>query len=229
MAGHLFALGTSLATLKNVQDVVSLPPTVLPDGLIPLLPPIKRVMMDKSLQRNGDINAPLRWNVLRLADIDAMIEAWWQSYTIGSRELYAVWLDEQRRYSPYKVTFERPLPNEHYTIVNERYAQEIVIPGRDWQLQSVSKNANYTVTSADRLIYVNTVGGNCTMTLPAVGAPEPRTTFSFIKTAAGNNLVVQRAGADTFWDGATSKTVTALNGRIDVYVRDGKWRVVPHG
>lgn len=221
-----FCVGTSLATLTNVEFLLGKAPSVLPGERIPLLPPLRRVMSDNSVQRNGKVNVPMKWDVLTHGALEAAIAAWWGGYTVSSAELYAVWLDESRYYSPFKVSLERPLPGEHYQDVNPRFLQDLIVPGTDWRLQSALKTANTTVTAADRLLYVDTSAGSRTMTLPPAATPAPYTPFSFIKAHVSNSLIIDGDGAETV-DGAATLTLTALNARAVLYSDGARWRSVP--
>src|SRR5690606_35461568 len=113
------------------------PSLLVPGGRIPLMPPIARRTLDNAVQRNGKVQKPIYWNALRLTSIEAMIAAWWGDYSVASADLYAVWVDESKHYSPFRVVLERPVADEHYTDMNETFAENILIPGYDWRLQVV--------------------------------------------------------------------------------------------
>lgn len=222
MADCYFAIGTSLAALANVETIVSYPPHVLPDGAIPLVAPVRRRTLDQAVQRNGAIRAEARWDLFSQDDLNALILHIFGDYTTASKAYYASWLDETGHYSPFAVTFERPVVSEHYQITIGGWRREIVMPGWNWTPQSATKTANYTVTTSDRLVYADTSGGNVTLTLPAAATPNANTVFSFVKTSASNTLTLDGDGSETI-DGAATKAVTTLNARVDLYSTGSTW------
>lgn len=218
MVDAYFALGTSLAALANVETITEYAPHVLPTQVIPLQGPVVRRVLSGATVRNGAVDMPMQWDVMKLSALRALLTTYW-GYTTASANLYASWLDETGHYSPFSVTVARPYSGSDYQINDSMWARQIVLTAFNWTLQSVTKTANYTVTTSDRLIYCDTTSGSITLTLPAASAPGANTVFSFIKTAAGNTLTVQRAGGDTI-DGTTNVSVTAVNARVDV-ISDG--------
>lgn len=220
-----FAIGASLAALANVETALRFPPHVLdPTTRIPLLGPIRRQTLDRAVQRNGAASVAMTWDMVRDDALQAFIVATWGGYTTASKALYASWLDESGHFSPFAVTLERPLQGEHYTLSNG-WVQQLRIPGYGWTLQSATKSANYTVTASDRLLYVDTTSGNVTLALPAAATPGAYTLFSAVKTAAGNNLVLDPNGSELI-DGASTKTITALNARVDFYSDGTAWHTL---
>lgn len=194
-----------------------------PATRIPYLRPIRRQALDLSIQRNGAIVAPMLWSFVRDAELQAFILMTWGDWTTASKPLYASWLGEDKRFNPYAVTLERPLQGEHYTLQGI-WARELRIPGYGWTLQRLAKSANYTVTASDRLIDVDTSGGDVTLTLPSAATPQPYTIFSFVKTSASNNLVLDPNGSELI-DGAATKTITSA-GRTDIYSTGTAWRTL---
>jgi len=222
MPQFYFAIDATLAALKNVETVVTHPPHVLPQQRIPLLGPVRKQTLDKAVHRVGSINVDMQWDLMFLADLNTFILTEWGDYLTASKALYASWLDESGHYSPFSVTLERPVEGEHYTVADPVHVRELRVPGYAWTLQSVTKTSNYSVTTSDRLIYVDTSGGSVTLTLPAAASMNPYTVFSFVKTSASNNLVLDGNGAETI-DGAATKTLTALNVRADLYSTGSAW------
>lgn len=213
-----FALGTTLAGLANVETLTGFAPHVLPAQAIPLQGPRAQRTLSGAVVRSGAVNVPLLWDIMTLAALRNLLTTYW-GYSTASANLYASWLDETGHYSPFAVTVSRPYPGDGYQVNDQAWAKEITLAGHNWTLQSVTKSANYTVTTSDRLVYGNTGSGNVTLTLPAASAPGANTVFSFVKTSASNTLTVQRAGGDTI-NGGTSVSLSALNARVDV-VSDG--------
>ena len=211
---HYFALGTTLANLTNLETLTGYAPHVLPAARVPLRGPIARRVLSGTVVRNGAVATSMQWDVMKLSDLRALTTTYWGDAK-DSASLFASWLDETGHYSPFSVVVQRPYVGEHYQINDTVWAKEIRLDAFDWRLQSSTKTSNYTVTTSDRLIYANTASGNITLTLPAASAPNANTVFSFVKTAAANTLIVQRAGSDTL-NGGTSVSLTALNARLNV-------------
>jgi hypothetical protein len=214
MPDAYFALGTTLAALANVETITEYAPHVLPSQTIPLQGPVARRVLSGAVARNGAVVMPMQWDIMKLSALRSLLTTYW-SYTTASASLYASWLDETGHYSPFAVTVSRPYPGDDYQINDQTWAKQISLTAYNWTLQSVTKTGDYTVTTSDRLVYANTAGGNIVLTLPAANAVNANTVFSAAKTAAGNTLTVQRAGADTV-NGGTNTTATALNARIDL-------------
>ena len=222
---HYFAIGASLAALKNVEITLDYPPHVLDDSVdrrIPLLGPSRERTLDGALSRQGNVEVNMQWDLVTMSGHNTLVPLLWGDWLTASAALYASWLDESGHYSPFSVTLERPVSGEHYKNTNGLYLQNYTIPGYKWTLQTVTKAASYTVTTSDRLIYVDTSGASRTMTLPAASAPQPFTVFSFVKTSASNNMVIDGDGSELI-DGATTKTLTALNARADIYSDGSAW------
>lgn len=223
MPESLFAIGASLAALENVETPLGFAPHVLqPGSAIPLVGPRRRQTLDRAVQRNGAINVAMQWSMLRKSALLDWIVATWGDYLTASKALYASWWDETGHYSPFAVTLERPVENEHYRVVNGTWVADVRVPGWGWTLQKVAKSGDYTVTTSDRLIEVDTSGGDVTLTLPAASAPNPYTVFSFVVVTAGNDLILDGDGAETI-DGDATKTLTALNARADLYSTGAAW------
>ena len=91
--------------------------------------------------------------------------------------------------------------------------------------QELTKTANYTVTTSDRFIYANTASGSITFALPAVAGVTPYTVYSFVKSSASNNMVLDGNGGELV-AGATTLTKTALNARVDIYTDNVAWYTV---
>lgn len=213
-----FSIGTTLANMVNVETIIrTAPPHVLPSNRVPLLGANRRVTLDNRVVRTGAVNVPLQWDIMSLSELDAFTLAYW-GYSSASAALFVTAIDETGHYSPFAVTLERPYQGDNYQI-DAGWARQVSAPGLDWRLQSTAKTSSATITTGERLVFADTTGGSVTLTLPAATAPAANTVFSFVKTAAANSLIIQRAGSDTI-GGANTVTLTALNARLDI-VSDG--------
>lgn len=209
MPFYYFALGTTLANMANLETTLSgePPPHVLEGGRIPLLGPVVRRTLGQAVQRNGAIDAPIRFDTMRWSSLNTLITTYFTNYLTAYAALYASWLAEDGYYYPFSVTLERPYEGEHYRLVDGVNVREIAIPGYDWTRQINTENATATLTTSERYTESNTSGGAVDLTLPAASAIQADTIFSLKKTGGGNALRWLRAGSDTI-NGATSLTVT---------------------
>lgn len=213
MPFNYFALGTSLATLANLEAILTdePPPHVLEGGRIPLLGPIRRRTLGQTVQRNGVIDVPIRFDVLHWSNLDSLITTYF-GYTSGYAALYATWLAEDGYYYPYAVTLERPYEGEQYRLVDSVNARDITIPAFDWVRQVNTENSTTTITTSERYTESDTTGGAVVLTLPAAAAVEPNTLFGFSKTGGANALTLDGDGSEEI-NGNTTLVVT---GRVDI-------------
>ena len=224
MTFFYFAVGASLAGLTNIESTIDTPPHTLEDGWIPLLGPIARRTIGQTVQHNGAIDVPLRWDVLTHAEFNTLIAALFGNYLTGYAQLYASWMDETAagnpyNYSPFTVTLERPYPGSHYNVHDSGNIRNLAIPGYDWSLVSTTYASSDTAAVTDGLIYGDTSGGDVTMTLPAASGWPVNVVWPFVKTSASNSLILDADGAATI-DGSVTKTLTGLNERANL-VRSG--------
>lgn len=93
----------------------------------------------------------------------------------------------------------------------------------------LGKSSDYTITNADIRLYSNlevtTTATDKTMTLPSLaGNTGMEITINLSSKGAGN-LIVSRAGGDTFVDGATSKTISTAGGSIRCVATSFGWQM----
>jgi hypothetical protein len=209
------AIGSTLANIVNLEALVTYPAHVLPGAVMPLLGASRSAVGTGAVRRDGLPSGAFLFDLMTAADWRTLVYYTIGSFTVASKQLYVSTITEEGFYSPFLCYVERPYPNEHYELTNGGFRQQVTIPLLSAVLQSVTKTGNYTVTTSDRLVYCNTAGGSITLTLPAASAVTANTVYSAQKTSASNNMVVQRAGADTV-DLGTSITKTANNARVDL-------------
>jgi len=160
---------------------------------------------------------------MRVSELETFMYAIFGGYTTASISVALSLLDESGHYSPFTGYLEKP---RFTPKAGGDLHAPVVFPLSGLQLQSVTKTANYTVTTSDRLIYGNTTSGSVTLTLPNANTVGAHTVFSFVKTAAANNLVIDGDGSQRV-GGASTQTLTALYSRLDI-VSDGSsaWTVI---
>lgn len=220
MPEFYFAIGATLAALQNVESLIDAP-QVLDGGRIPSLPLNKTRGLDAVPKLDGWINS--RW-IIDVATDAARIAfntaAFGDQITAG-RRLFISSLGDDGHYNPYSVVVDRPLEAVDYALAhNSVNVRGVQVGLYDCLIQSVTKTADYTQTTSDRLIYVDTSAATRTITLFAVASATLNTVYSFIKTSAANSLTLD-ANASELIDGATTKSVTALNARIDLITTNG--------
>lgn len=88
----------------------------------------------------------------------------------------------------------------------------------------VTKTANYTLTSLDKLLLADTTAGDKTMTLPTAVGRMGRG-FTIKKIVAANVLTLATTSSQTI-DGSTTATVTVNNTALTVVSDDSNWQVV---
>lgn len=217
-----FAIGSTLANMVNVETYLDAP-QVLNMGRVPAVGSVKERDLAGILTRTGKINSHWLFDAPTDAGRIAFNAAAFGDQTTASAELYISTLDDTGHYSPYLVVVDRPVEQEDYTLVfGGVYVRALTVNLFNCRVQSLSKSANYTVTTSDHLIYMDTSGGSRTFALPALSGVNPNVVYSFIKTSASNNLVLDPNSTETI-DGASTKTVTALNARVDIISNGTQW------
>jgi hypothetical protein len=110
------------------------------------------------------------------------------------------------------------------------------VPGvqpRPWN-DKTAKSANFSVVAADsgQMFQIDNSGANIVVTLCAASAFNKGDSVGFIKVnedvaAAVKTITINRAGADTFTDGSTSKVISTRGASLTI-VSDGvsKWHIV---
>lgn len=226
MPRHYFAIGTTLANMVNLETYVAIAPHVLPANLTPLSGPVKTRIMDASARRDGWVNSLWSWDRLSFADWRALVHNVMGGFAVASRQLYITTIGEDGYYSPFLCVVDKPYPQgELQPAIGGHDVMNIQMPINDAVLQSVTKTANYSVTTSDRLVYGDTSGGNVTLTLPAAASVTPNTVYSFQKTSASNTLTLDGNSSETI-DGATTQALTLLNARLDIVSDGTAWKSV---
>jgi hypothetical protein len=227
-----FAAGTTLAGMTNLELTLLEPFQVLEYGRITLLAPTKTRALDSFGRRDGKINARLLCNVATDAGRRDLNTLLFGNQTTVSRELYLSAPSESAysedvEYTPFLAFVDRPVEVEDYQVaINGVYVTALVLPLFNCRVQSVTKSANATITTSERLVYVDTSGATRTMTLFAVASATPYTVYRFVKTSASNSMVLDGNGAETI-NGATTHTSTALNASVSIYTPDNAvWLVL---
>lgn len=212
-----FAIGTSLAALTNVENIISQAPHVLNNQRVKLLGPLRRQTLDWKTHRHGNISGVLQWGEdVLIADIDTLVTTYWGDYLTANASLYISWLDEENHYSPFYCEAERPEEGTHYQNFNGYKGQNLAIPISGVVRQVDTENSTTTLTTSERLVESDTTSGAVDLTLAAASSYNANTVVSVVKSGGGNTLRILPDGSDTI-NGGSSVTVTS---RTDI-VSDG--------
>lgn len=201
MSDFYFGFGLTLAAIVNFDTVIRYPPQVLPNAGIPLVGPI-RTVTGSGVRFDGSIDVPSQFDVETRSEYNSLIYATNGDFTVGSIELYVTWIDERGFYSPFLVEWVRPIPITGLR-ATANWVRDVRGELRHCRLQYLTKTGDYTVTTSDRLIKVDTSGASRTMTLPALAGVTSGTVYSFEKTSASNSMILDGSGAETVDTGAT--------------------------
>ena len=79
----------------------------------------------------------------------------------------------------------------------------------------VTKDADYTMTTDDRTVLVDSSTGTITITLPAVGAELKKYRFQVVKLESANTVIID-PNADELINGETTLTMTEQWESVDV-------------
>lgn len=215
--------------MVNIETyfVNSGPPTVLPALKIPLLGPTVRPMDDGSYRADGLITTTWFWDSALQTELRTFIYTIWGGYTTKNASAFVSGITEENYYSPFSCSIARPQPPNDYEDVNKIWVRNLRVAMNALALQSSTKTAaTYTITTSDKLVYANTASNTITFTLPALAGVTADVIYSTEKTSASNNMVLDPNGAETI-GGASTRTVTALHGRVD-FAKDTStnWKVV---
>jgi hypothetical protein len=222
MSEAYFAIGTTLANMVNVETLID-PPQVLDGGRIPSLPGVKTRSLDAVPHLDGFINS--RWIIDVPTDAQriAFNTAGFGDQVTAGRRVFISSLGDDGHYNPYSVVMDRPLEAIDYALTHGGvYVRGVMVGLYDCLIQSATKTANFTVTTSTHLLYADTASGSITFALPAISGVPQNVVYSFVKTNASNNMVLDPNGAETI-DGASTKTTTALNARVDIINNGTQW------
>lgn len=223
MFEEYFGIGTTLAGILNLETWLSDPPRIEDGDAIPLVGSVRSVLGNGGVRFDGAINVPYRMDSEERTGFNKFINEALGGFTTAYVTRYITWIDEEGFYSPFLVEFVRPT---RWRNANDTYVADIEGELRNCRLQYVTKTGNYTVTTADRLVYVDTSGGSRTMTLPALSGVTEGTVYSFKKLVAANSLILDPNSSETI-EGSSTLTLTAINSRVDI-TKDSSsnWKVI---
>lgn len=214
-----YAIGSTLAGMVNMSTYFRYPPkSVRSAQPAPLLGGVRRRSLAGLGRADGHINSNLVLDFASQSEYETFVYAVFGSFTTLSVARYFTLFDTSGHFSPYYGYIEQPTINWETSDA----LTNVVFPLANLVFQSVTKTGNYTVTTADHLVYANTAGGNITLTLPAVAGVAQNVVYSAVKTSASNTLTLDGNSAETI-DGAATLAVTANNARVDLVYNGSQW------
>lgn len=214
-----YAIGSTLAGMVNMSTYFRYPPkSVRSAQPAPLLGGARRRSLAGLGRADGHINSNLVLDFASQSEYETFVYAVFGSFTTFSVARYFTLFDTSGHFSPYYGYIEQPTINWETSDA----LTNVVFPLANLVLQSATKTSNFTVTTSTRLLYADTSGGSVTFALPAVAGVNANTIFSFVKTSASNNMVLDPNSSEQI-AGASTLTVTAQYERVDIYTDGSAW------
>jgi len=222
-----FSIGATLAAMVNVETLISTPPTVLPEsGGAPmaLLGGTARRALSGRLRRDGYAFGAWGFPTLDddLDDLNDLLVALVGDYATASRARYISTIDTTGHYSSFLCFVDAPYIGQSFDLTLHAQVRNVLVLLAVGVVPSATKTSNFTVTTSTHHLYADTSGGSITFALPAIAGVPQNVPYSFIKTSASNNMVLDPNGAETI-DGASTKTTTANNARVDIVNNGSQW------
>lgn len=213
-----YAIGSTLAGMVNIESTYGLTIHQLPGNLVPLVGKNRKRAASGNVRRSGAIDGALLLDVASRSNLNAFINAVFGGWNSASAQMYLSVLTTDGHYTSIRAYVEPPA----FEAVNAANLKTIELPITGIAVQKLSKSANYTVTTADHMIEVDTTSGSVTLALPALSGVAQNVPYSFIKTVAANSLVLDGNSSETV-DGASTKTLTAQYARVDLVYDGTQW------
>lgn len=221
MTYFAIAANGTLASLVNVTTLTEFDPSIEEENLTPLTGKVRRKTYSGVMRHDGYIDSVLFFNLMRVSYYRTFMNTVFGGFNVASKAVALTLLTEDGYYTPFLGRVEKPT----FAYANEAWLKNVRFPLSNLIKQAVSKSANYTVTTSDRLINVDTSGGSVTLALPALAGVTVNTVFSAVKTSASNSLIFDPNSSELI-EGASTYTLTAQYSRIDFYSDGSQWKVI---
>lgn len=221
MTYFAIAANGTLASLVNVTTLTEFDPSIEEEKLTPLTGKVRRKTYAGVMRHDGYIDSELFFNVMRVSSYRTFMNTVFGGFNVASKAVALTLLTEDGYYTPFTGRVEKP----SFAYANEAWLKNVRFPLSNLIKQAVSKSSNYTVTTSDRLINVDTLGGSVTLALPALAGVTVNTVFSAVKTSASNSLIFDPNSSELI-EGASTYTLTAQYSRIDFYSDGSQWKVI---
>lgn len=211
-------IGTTQAGIANVETTYNVNPPYMnpPASLSGAL----RSGLASGGTRDDGFVTPFPWIFYGVSvDIARMNAQVVGGILATSKQVYVSTIDEMGYYSVYLAYWNKPQSTEYTTEARGYIKMAYPVTFTGGALQYVTKSSNATLTASERLAFVDSSGGNVTITLPAANTIQANTIVSVARTSASNTVTVQRGGSDSL-DGGTSTTISGIYARKD-FISDG--------
>lgn len=231
MTDTYFSFGSTLANQVNIEAYTSLAPDFLPErGGMPvaLMGGASRQLLSGRVIRQGLLNGAMVFDAFVDGHdtLNTLLYTLYGGLTVASKQFYFIAPDSSGHFSPFLGYIVAPFLGQSAKEGVNGIPYDLVFPLTGCVLQSLTKTANYTVTTSDHLIYANTASGNITFALPALSGVTANVIFRFVKTSASNSMILDPNGAETI-NGASTLTKTALYADVSIIKNDaGVWITV---
>lgn len=109
-------------------------------------------------------------------------------------------------------------------VVDTAQTQKVKWSNATGTAATVTKTANYTATSDDHTIRIDTTSGNVTIALPTAASSVGRI-YTFKKTVAANTATIDPSGAETI-DGSSTSTLSSQYDKLTIQSNGTSWDII---
>lgn len=208
-----FCIGDSLASMVNVETIVSQAPHIVTGhnaSPMSLSGGVKRRLLSGRLIRNGLKNGAWGFGDGFLqSDKNAFDLYVFGGYVTSSIQKYVITLDDTNHYLPFQVYIDKSYVGDTYSLTDFGIPWNVRYDLIGGVLQSATKTSNYTVTTADHYLVADTSGGNITLAVNAISGFTADIPYVFYKSSSAHSLIID-PNASELIDLATTKTITAV-------------------
>ncbi len=227
MSEAYFSFGSTLAAQTNIETYTLFPPDFLPDrGGMPvaLQGGVSRQLLSGRSIRQGFMNGAMVLDAFQDGHdtLNTLLYALFGGLTIASKRWYFIAPDASGHYAPFQGYIGNPYLGQTAKESVNGIPYDLVFPLTACVLQSLTKTANYTVTTSDHLIYADTSSGSITFALPALSGVTADIVYRFLKTSASNSMILDGNGSETI-DLATTLTKTAIYSDVSIIKSGSGW------
>lgn len=212
---------TTLSAIKNIEYEYVDHSMGTPSGILSLTSRRPRNSSSGLPREDGHINGALTFDISHRDDLTELVNTVLGGWSISGVERALSLIDESGYYSPHIAWIGKPI----FTTISG-WRQQVSFPLTNARLQAATKSSNATITTSEHYVNASTGSGNVTLTLPAVATVNPYVIYSFVKSVSASNSMILDGDGSELINNATTLTITALNGRADIYTDNVAWYTV---